>query len=269
MKDIDWQKVVDSMAEYGLSDMEDRQVRGIIFNAYEAFAEIDVGSVAVEGIEQKLTKEADGTPVYGYLDLVVRVGNRPKHPYWKGMAGMRVVIDWKTIRFPFKGWSDSYASSWQGKIYCWLSGAEAVIYRACLYDGTIRSIVSPAADPKSVEEHISRVGAMVRSLRESGQDKRWPRVLSYRACRAYGHPCPFLQICREQVPCPDFPDNHEWPPLSYSSMDRFLLCPERYRLTAIHSSLDPEFEDNTTSTRIGSAVHAGLACVWKQLFDIL
>jgi hypothetical protein len=63
--------------------------------------------------------------------------------------------------------------------------------------------------------------------------------------------------------------------MSYSTINRFMLCPERLRreklayLEAKELELEGEIEpDASDATRFGNAVHRGMESIYRQAYDI-
>lgn len=268
---IDQEKVaaaINPTAQLKDYDYEDAKL--CVFAACEKWLCRDIDELAPKGIEQKfIFSDSEITTlggVKGYLDLhgTLRGSTKEFAPY----RSQKFVLDWKTVNSGLDvKWKDRQLSSWQWKIYAGMSGAGLFFYRGIRrpnklgLDIETREVIIevPAHNFDETREHLLSV---LHSREALGKYDVWPRNMP-EACYDYNRVCPYFEDCdgytmpRALVPLTE-------KPLSYTRLKTFLQCPERYR----RDLLVEDDGDGSPYAAFGSAVHAGLAEVYSQVFGL-
>ena len=192
---------------------------------------------------------------------------RPFKTIEQAYVGKTFVLDWKTSRATLdKTWEDRLFDSWQWKLYASYYGAGLVFYRGVNdRDDTRELILEPPPDVSAETEKQFRQILEYRNTLINNREMPWPRNMPS-ACGAYGRECKYQEDCRTEGYVRDYvPVSSVNAPLSYSSMSRMMLCPEKHRRYILeHQGTGPELAD-TEETARGRAVHRGLEEVYKQL----
>jgi hypothetical protein len=193
--------------------------------------------------------------IKGFIDL---------HAYEKGEDGLfSRVVDWKVSSSLDAVWRNRQTDSWQGKIYARVTGASKVEFRGIQRDGRSTSLSydwpTKAYNNGDVDNYVLQAIAMRDSLRRSNV---WTKRMPY-ACEAYGRRCPYHTVCRSEEGA-KYEQLVQLKPFSYTGMETFFLCPERYRLD---SFVEAE-EEETSAAAFGKAFHAGIAEAYGQLFGV-
>lgn len=255
------QIVWESAEKWLLRDLVDLQLDGIEV-AYDKFVELPVGPFHTTQRRLKGILDIRGT-IRGRLQDTAKY------------AGKRVAYDWKTAvtRSTLDSeWKDKHRDSHQWEIYSLLEPLEVFSYR-CVTRPTQKDPDKPSkcemaditievpAGLNGVENHLSGVFLQRQSLMEGGF-QTWPTNRPH-ACGSFGRDCPYLSVCPGD-PGPIPADKS----FSYSSSNLFQLCPERYR-RHVRDSLVEGAEDleESDATAFGTAVHRGLAELWRQAFE--
>lgn len=262
---IDWQKVEDAiigdgkLAEYDLADS-----KTMVWSAAEKFLPRDLYDLDIDGVEEPYEATLElpyGPQVFkGIKDLKGRLRGRLNAT--KKYAGKKVVVDWKsTANTLDKTWEDRLLDSWQWRKYLYFENADVMIYRGLGRDssGEVKFrevfIERPAKLEEDILVQLQGCAISRQSLIEAGLEV-WPRKMPS-ACGAFGRECPYFLDCRDG----SMPRGAVLPgrSFSYSSMDKYLLCPERYRREILS-----EGQEDTEESLFGQAVHRGLAEVYTQ-----
>lgn len=280
---IDWEKVNAKIQEFKLLSWEYEDVANLVVTAFNRYAPKDFSTFSTVHVERQFIYEAPefgsspfiqyntdiselvgidvGRCVKGYIDIhAYEMGNGFNNTE-KGVM-QSVVIDWKTASNLDAVWRNRQVDSWQGKLYARVTGAKRVEFRGIQKDGRSAAIgyewPTEAYNNGDVDNYILQAVAMREPLLKS---EVWPKRMPF-ACEAYGRKCPYHKLCREEIG-----DQHQKliaiKPFSYSGIDTFLLCPERYRLDAIFDDSD----DEGSSAGFGKAFHTGIAEAYEQLFN--
>jgi hypothetical protein len=188
-----------------------------------------------------------------------------------------VVIDWKTTMSIVDGdtWKNKVFRSWQWKKYA-LTRPEAKLF---IYRGVSRNKYEPRSNNNysrvkeviiqipgnletAVEYQFEGVKAQIKALEKA---EVWPQNTT--SCWDFGVLCQEYNNCMS-FSSPRAPIVYD-KELSYSSMQLFLRCPEKFRLRELRKSGSTELTDDpedTDNTIVGRMFHAGIAEVYKQLF---
>ncbi len=212
-------------------------------------------------IESPFTVDFNGIATRGIIDLGAKINE--KH-YSSKYRGKTVVADWKSASGALdKAWQDRLTQSYQWALYASVHKAELVSYRGVSRTGTTRELlieVSPFHLDLAAR-HFTQVGGMITSLMDSGAEVYPMHKPS--ACGQYGTTCPFLDDCTGDK-APRYSLNSADLIISYSSAERFLTCPEKYRRL---SQTENRGLDGSESTRTGAAFHRGIAELYLQSFE--
>ncbi len=246
------------IAEYELED-----IKLMVWAAAEKWLVRDIYDLQIEGIEQEYQTAVElpyGPQVFrGFQDVVGTLRGRLN--ITKQHAGKKTIIDWKTTHSTLdKTWEDRLLDSWQWRKYLHFSEAEVAIFRGFNRKGETRELLieRPAGLSEQVLTQISGVAVEREALIQLGAEV-WPRKMPG-ACGSYGRECPHYGDCRDNsMPRATILPGRSF---SYSSMDRFLLCPERYR----RGVLEEGAEDSEESLA-GQSIHRGLAELYTQARD--
>lgn len=265
---VDWSAVGTAQrAEAKLSDGEHETVTEALLSAVEKWTPSDFGHIAK--IEERFQSFADlnymtgwgeqascdnPSSVVGYVDLTLHSPDMLEFG----------VVDWKTTGDVGTKWQDRQRLSWQGPLYCFVSRAATYAYRGVertpyrRIDGRgihrTRTVSSPWPSFRTdgdVERWLDQNLAQRAVLRDQAP---WPQR-SPGACGAFGRDCDFLPLCETgTAPLTSLTLG----PFSHSGIERFGLCPERYRLEKLLGETNEE-------GNWGSAFHGGVAEVYRQL----
>lgn len=181
-------------------------------------------------------------------------------------AYLPCVIDWKTRQTADvdSDWARDLRDSAQWRIYAWASRAPHFFYRG-LSRRSRKCREVPIQVPEDndawVENYLRGIAAQHVAL-TSAELPVWPQVKP-RACRAWGRDCERRDSLRNTGNCGPPEALRGSRDLSYTAIERFLLCPERYRCHA----LAPDGEYESDDSLFGSAFHAGAAEAWRQAFQ--
>lgn len=205
-----------------------------------------------------------GVIVKGILDVFAErgggslLGGRDSHV-------VPCVIDWKTRQTADvdSDWARDLKDSAQWRIYAWASRAPIFIYRGISRRSRKAREVVIEVEPGNdawVSNYLRGVATQHTALVTAALPV-WPQVKP-RSCRAFGRDCEYKQDCRAGgaalKPDPLLGSRD----LSYTSIERFHLCPERYRRHA----LAPEGEYESDDSLFGQTFHVGVAEAWRQAF---
>lgn len=253
--DINWSQVKIVIETQGegkprLADWDVEDAVRMCKGAYERWGEKDVKECKeLVSLETEFSCAiATDVSFHGVIDLGYKNNNDEI-----------IIIDWKTSRSTLDiNWQQRLIDSFQWRMYAAATNAKRVTYRGINRKSPVEFrdcvIEVPESTPAEVYGQIAGIYAMRSSL-VSAQLPVWPRN-SPRACFAYGDRCVHLKDCQGYSMPRGIPNLHE---ISYSQMDEFLLCPEKYRRT------QGDEKDKDEETLFGTIVHRGLAEVWQQL----
>lgn len=179
------------------------------------------------------------------------------------------ILDWKTSKNTLDSeWVRRLQDSWQWRYYALMVGAHKVMYR-----GIARPKLEKGnwvCETRQIQWDVPESNGDAATLQLEGQLaqrqalvelglKIWPRSMPG-ACMAFGQLCPFIDDCRKFT----MPLQHVYDKdLSYTSLERFSLCPERHR----RMLLEPD-RDESEEAAFGKGVHRGLAEVYRQAWEL-
>lgn len=259
---VDWPAVERAIGEAeDYLDFEYEAIKDAVAAAADAWLPEDAQHLVV-GVEQEVEIPYEG---WEAGELPPESARRAKGIVDLNLLtrqGRVIIVDWKTTGAQDMPQAEKYSRSWQWRMYVaaavalgWPVEAVEVQYRVItrsLQLGTIT--LQPTAETVDrVTEQLRMVARMNEALEEFTV---WPQRMPG-ACKAYGRDCPFTLDCahgtmpRGKMPRKD---------LSFTYVDRFLLCPERARRV----ELEPE-GDATDEAGFGKAFHRGMAEVYGQL----
>ena len=279
---VDWTRVAEAIEVCGASSFEARAAREMVATAYDTWFAEDSESFEILSVEEpRLFQHAafptpQDKPFKFVLDLHVRL---IKVPAWLKLQkpavapGDHLVIDWKTTGYNFSSsygrdkFTTTYRQSAQWRYYmAALDPTPAFLYRGISKEpkgGTHQLYIPAAFDHANYDALVNALQQTGRVLDNMVADwplGPWPLVPD--SCQKWGRPCPHLATCQTK---PDHPRNPVIipPHLSFSSMQAFWTCPERYRRDRLEGV--ETMDDGTEASRTGTATHAGLAALYLQL----
>ncbi len=238
-----------------MPDYERQDVRSLVLIAAERWLPYDLVEWELLGVEENY----DSPTFRAILDL--RGRQKGVLPAFKEYAGAPFCGDWKTTKGALDAdWANRYKYSHQWPLYVMAYPETRLFtYRGVSRNGDTREVIIEVPDGKVLEaqEYLKDVQAMRAVLKDS---PRWPRKMPG-SCKAYGRECEFIDTCRENIIIPGTVDFNK--PMSYSSAETFLLCPEKHRLTQISG-----YGEDDETLAFGKAFHRGIAEVYKQAFNL-
>lgn len=247
--------------EKPVSDFDFRDAKTAVWAAAEAWLSRDIHDLRITKIEQKERMEIM-VPLIGMQGIRqvkdiegIVLG---KTSLTKDFAGRKAIVDWKTSNTLDVRWRERMIDSLQWRLYAY-DDTDLFFYRGITREGDTREVAIevPWTNKKEVDEIIAGIANQRHSLVVAGLEI-WPRKFGMSTCHAYGDECPFFADCRgyEGIPRKAIEDSD----LSFTEIERFLLCPEKSR----RLKLLPSGYDGTEATAFGSIVHRGLAELWRQ-----
>lgn len=256
-----------------LSTVDFEDAKQCVYEASQAWLEVDLANFHMTGVEKTYQDQR----FKAILDLEGTVLEEPDYKGYKSYAGARVIFDWKTTTGGLDAiWADRLIDSWQWRLYANLEPKAALfIYRGIRRPANLDELqrvkmreVVVEVPPTNAAEADEFLGAMLaqRDNLVTSDLQVWPRNRpAY--CNVYNKACPFTADCdRYTMPRTKLVETGH---LSYSSILTLLGCPEKYRrMRLLRQENDDTVVDETDETRFGSAVHRGLAEVWRQAFKI-
>lgn len=246
------------LAEYDV----DEAMR-MVWVAAEKWLSRDIYDLEIEGVEEL---QEHPTP-WGRVKMVfdVRARTKGRLNNTKKYAGQPVIVDWKTTLSTFDArWVNRYFGSWQSKFYSHFGQAPLIIYRGInRHHETKEILVEPGAgNTKNVliqmEGLFEQRDALIKK-----EFSVWPRRMPA-ACGEYGRECPYILECPDLIDIPSgaIPANKSF---SFSSMEKFMQCPERYRRGVLESEAGGADKEGSDESDFGLAVHRGLAELYRQV----
>ena len=258
---IDWDRVTAEInaieeGQPAMPDYERQDVRKLVLNAAERWLPQDLEEWQLDAVEERFVHPS----LRGILDL--RGRHKGKYKVFEPFAGKKFICDWKTTRGKLDAdWAERYQYSWQWKLYTIPHPDTAVFsYRGISRDGSTREILVevPPTSPQEALHYLEQLQVMRKAL---GDSLPWPRKMPG-SCRAYGRDCEFLDHCQNNRTHTGLIDISK--PLSYSSAETFLLCPEKHRLMQLAAGN----ADDDETLAFGKAFHRGIAEVYTQAFKL-
>jgi hypothetical protein len=243
-----------SLAEFDLAERVGKAVwaAGVEFLVEDLLDDVD-------GVEEEGTSIVAGQfPVNYVFDIRKRI--KGETPLTSSLAGKSCIVDWKTTKGDLDPpWVARHTDSWQWKIYLYISGCDVFEYRGINWAGRTRRVFlpRPANLAEQVEQHFVGAHSMRSALKTLDV---WPMRMPG-SCYAYGRRCRYLRECQSWTMPRGVPEKDSF---SHSSIDTFLLCPERYRRDKLTFGEIPETHEERYDAELGSAVHRGLEEVYLQ-----
>lgn len=208
------------------------------------------------------------TPFHGFIDLGGVLTGRGT-PVLKPYAGNSIVVDWKTTsRHVDQDWKDELRQSWQWQLYSHATDARIFMYRGVslkyeLTDGDKETneliLEVPLSNGDEVRTYLQAVYMERQAYVDSGL-KVWKQNKPT-ACVQYGQKCPWLDGCEEfSMPLVNPGDRQ----LSYSSIKKFSLCPEKHRRDCL-----VEGKEESPHTIAGKAFHRGIEELYRQAKELI
>ncbi len=245
--EIDWDKVFQVIADSPCADWDKEIVGGMVLEAHKHWTVKDEETALVRLVEVFVEQ-----PFVGRMDLVLE-GPQVK------------LVEWKTTKGKLdERWEERVTRSWQMRLYA------SKLKKHLPIIGEVRGVRNDEKPScKTVSFLITRDDAyaaltqirMCEAIQDALKgEKRWIR--NPIGCRAFGpmYPCEFEEICWGNTPAPTEFIPEKPLALSHSSMCELLRCPERRRLM-----LCLKRKDDDEKTAVGTAFHAAMAEIYKQI----
>ena len=270
---LDFDKVIQAMRDTGIKQCDQEDACVMVLRALKRWGPNDFLGLDISGIEERFSvqflgpnagirsistdvtsEEALGQGEHSLKGFVDLVGTRNAKD-----GPLRTVIDWKTTGSISAEQQQRLRDSWQGRLYALAYGAQRIEYRTVNREGRCIELVLPWPGEYEERDVVQHYGYALglRDLFSGGPV--WMRHAPY-ACKAYGRDCPYRDLCSHNQAPRKAPEAR---PLSYSSCETLLLCPERYRLDSVL-----KLDDNKEDTALGTAFHAGVAQAWRQIKEM-
>jgi hypothetical protein len=272
---MDLDAVANAIWYEGMKDYDFQDAKECVWNAATKWLHRDVVEFNVTDVEVRREAEIAGHKVKGFIDI--RGTLNGKINALSKWAGKSFVLDWKTSKNKLStDWKNRLLDSLQWRLYCLLEEEwpGLIFYRGIGRQGDVREIIIEPPQPEylipQIESDIGPVGDFIKKLGKTAEI--WPRNMPH-ACKAFGVECGFYSECEDgDMPPALVPIEN----LSYSTINRYMLCPERLRREKLAYQLAKELEiegevepDASDATRFGNAVHRGLENLYKQAYDIV
>jgi hypothetical protein len=256
--------VTNDANERSLTDFQVKDVKSMLLTATERWLLRDLSEfydVKLEKLTEIPFVEMDplNPPVTfprakGYVDIVT-------HRYKKDVP-QRIIIDWKTTsrKTLDAEWKDRLAQSWQGRFYLFSETADEMHFRGVKYDGVTAEVILPwrSSYEWEVPLQLEGIWAQIQALKPFPV---YPRSMP-KACGAFGRECPRLMDCKLGTMPQGVPRHRD---LSYSTVEKFLLCPERFRRDNLE---EDGKEGGSEESSTGSGFHRGIAEIYRQVFKL-
>jgi hypothetical protein len=272
---LDMEEVAEKIWYDGMKDYDFQDAKECVWNAAVKWLHRDVVEFSVTDVEVRRETEVAGAKLKGYLDIRGTINGEIKA--LEKFKGKPFVLDWKTTKNKLStDWKNKLVDSIQWKLYCVLEPEYPglIFYRGMSRQGDVREVIIEPPEPQylipEVEDVVGPIASFIKQLGE--KHEVWPRNMPS-ACNAFGRPCVWYAECEDN----EMPRRLvEIESMSYSTINRFMLCPERLRreklayLEAKELEIEGEIEpDASESTRFGNAVHRGLESLYKQAYNIV
>ncbi len=242
-----------------ISDFDFEDAKRLVWLAGEKWLPRDLNEFTLEGTEVEGFLDVDNIRgrFHGFGDITGTI--KGTIPPFVEFFGKKYCIDWKTSKNTLDTvWRERLIASWQWPFYAVLFDASLVIYRGISRNGELKEIILKV--PESNREEVTNQVEMIsRQIKELETFSVWPRNKPY-ACSAYGRDCEFKESCHDyEMPRVKLIE----PSLSYSFIDKFMLCNEKARRIKIADE-----RVGTEETDFGSACHRGLSCLWELGYKV-
>lgn len=259
-KELDHNKIVEEIEkDDNLDSSTFTDIKSCVWILGFKYVERDYEELEIIAVE----REFNDPLCAGTIDLIGRIVKPIFLP--STSLGKTIIFDWKTTGKQDLDtiWKNYYIPSWQWKIYSAFNNAQLFEYRGISKSsGETKEILLdvPKNNAYNVNQYLTQLEGMKVGLYN---EYPWPQHMPY-ACTAYGKECQFYKDCLDQNYEDGQPDNL---PFHYTSSETFLLCPEKFRREQLLEQKNGRDKIGSEETRFGSAVHRGMAEIYKQLME--
>lgn len=265
-EDVNWEPVLAALERENLPEAMGRDVRDLTYRTAQSWLNKDLDMFEIVGVEETHKVDIGGQILKAVVDLecIVHSKNANKIP-----VGSRVRLDWKTsgllLETPYgrQKFSSLYKESFQGRIYpCIPPKSDYFLFRGIskVDSGSYQLIQTPY---EGQEKDVTAFLRQGRAAIESQKGASLPWLKNTKACEAFGTVCPHTATCLRGTPDEFLVDPPPLEHLSFSSLEAFILCNERYRRDRIELGGLIE-DDSSDASRYGKAFHVAIAEVYKQ-----
>lgn len=236
-----------------LPDWDLEAVAEMVWVACERWLVRDTEWMILHGIEQRF--EVDGES--GVADMYGVFSQEAPET----LRGKTFVRDWKTSSGDLDNrWVNRHKNSWQWRIYLNKLNADVMLYSGINRRGETREhyIHRPETLTEEVRQQLLGLDVTKEAYIESGL-QIFP-LAQPQACMAYGRDCEFRTDCSNWTMPRGIPGKWNWSP---TSIDLFMLCPERWRRTNLLNAS----QETRQEAEFGKAFHAGIAEIYRQVWQ--
>ena len=269
---LDQTRIAAEVYSPDMNDVDLAEARDCVYQACAAWLERDLATFVITGVEEAYQDDKFKC----VFDLRGQLKLEQTHKSFKPYGGERFIIDWKTTNSPLDArWAERLLASWQWRLYAMLPPTPILfMYRGIRRPSNLEEqskiwlreqiLEVPSGNAEESAEFLRLMHAK-RDFLVNGGELVWPRNMPT-ACFAYNRTCPFFEDCNHYT----MPRKQliETGPLSYSSIMLLQGCEEKFRRLRLLRQEGAEDGEETDSTRFGSAVHRGLAEVYRQAFKL-
>lgn len=274
ISNIDLEKVATEIrnSDSEIGDIDYQDAKTCVWEAGKKWLGRDIATLIWD--RGSIEHEIDFAGVRGVIDVSGKVRKGIDKAPFERFGGQAFSIDWKTSKNTLDtDWKNRLVDSWQWKLYSAALDAKFFMYRGISRPNfgkcDLREILIAVPDNIAYEVEsqvcgvqVLRNSLLLSSIHQAGQ---WPMAMP-RSCKMYGGVCENYDDCVNMtMPKGDLVNiellrDHK---MSYTSMERFLQCPEKYRRQVLRGEAI-----QTDATIFGQAVHRGLAELWAQAWEI-
>jgi hypothetical protein len=269
IEQIDVEPVNKIIESYNFNESVEKDLRELINFTVREYLNLDLKTFKITGVEKEYLIPISGIKYKGIVDLELEVID-PKNRY-KFPVGAKVKIDWKTTGlallqdYAAKKFKDLYRETFQWRLYSYIEPrCDYFMFRGVSKadGGFVQMIQQPYP---LMGQDVEAFMVQARSSIDSQKGKALPWLKNVKSCNAYGTPCAYAanDTCLRGTPeefliDPELPEH-----LSFSSIDAFLTCPERYRRDRLVMD-DLVTNDASDASTYGKAFHECIAAIYKQ-----
>jgi hypothetical protein len=263
LDNIDMEKVIAAVRKEGagLPDWDLESVADMIWGVCDKWLSRDTKWMYLQGIEERYNWNGES----GIYDVRgTFTGDAPEY-----LRGKTFIRDWKTSSGELDArWAERYNNDNQWRMYLWQSDADIFLYSGVNRKGDVREIYLHRPDNLSdqVRSQLMGLDLVQQAYLDAGLTV-FP-LSQPSACSAYGRRCARREECTGFTMPRRTPKPWNWSP---SAMSKFSLCPERFRRYQIdrEDGLGAGGDGDTgPEARVGTAFHAGIAEIYKQVWGI-
>lgn len=265
---INWDKVAEAIIgpdKEFLNEAMFKKIKARVYSAAAYFIPCDMDwfSFSFTEARYEITHNSlQRKPDIQIIDLEATVLETTVKPY-KDFVGQKILFDWKSTSSNLDhSWKEKCYDSWQWRRYSANREAKLFEYRGLNWNDDIA--ISVIQVPGNIKEQVAAFMSGLVVLKNATVDSAldiYP-MNQPRACNSFGQECEYKYDCENfTMPRACLLDRS----YSYSSDDKFLLCPERYR----RDNLKPQSNIPVSDAAfLGTCVHRGLEEIYKQLIAI-